>query len=581
MAKKKGRSTVSKNAGNFARHYGSMARSQGRAKDKKRKAFGENTDRLTLSADNPSIGGTEAEWQASHGADKHSGKSVLDSRTTPLGPHLDRQRGKMEPPVWASKVRTRAEITRDAARGPARIATNADRELLIEMLDVGMVIGAYSEQGQGSRKMGLDFEMKARSRLEQAIRTGGDIESLGIHLGSTREPTRASQKPQEARNIGNGYRTTNEGIEAARNALTSLGEIVEESSRRTYEQAPKPVPPITCSEALELLLKLRAMIRDPKSMKRLASWLEADGYTPDAITEYTKTRRQILDRCEPYFIEQHICKFLIEICQHDIPAYSITPADLLTPYGFVCFQTHPVVIGPGLVNSPFHKTGDETVRLRAITWANSLIRPDSEEDSEGNETRITEVQKPEDGMVPALEIQGWFDVGDDTPAALPGPLTCGYITFDQGEGSKIIHTSEIKGATVYIGGKGQRLPWDALVTRLFQVVQIFSKQTLFKYSERQMERAARRRLEKSGWKPEQIRSIHVVTLRRTEYVGRGPKGESGRHLTCQHLVRGHYRKYHTGPGRKQITSKWILPHIKGPKDAPLRPPGTRVFDVAR
>lgn len=37
------------------------------------------------------------------------------------------------------------------------------------------------------------------------------------------------------------------------------------------------------------------------------------------------------------------------------------------------------------------------------------------------------------------------------------------------------------------------------------------------------------------------------------------------------VVRGHWRQQACGPGREQRRPTWIMPHLKGPDDAPLMP----------
>jgi hypothetical protein len=89
-------------------------------------------------------------------------------------------------------------------------------------------------------------------------------------------------------------------------------------------------------------------------------------------------------------------------------------------------------------------------------------------------------------------------------------------------------------------------------------------------------RAALRRLKKA--KARQPPAILVVRLRRAE----GSHAEPGepREWSCRWIVRGHWRQQYY-PSSGEYRPIFILPHIKGPDDKPLRAPAERVFAVVR
>ena len=73
--------------------------------------------------------------------------------------------------------------------------------------------------------------------------------------------------------------------------------------------------------------------------------------------------------------------------------------------------------------------------------------------------------------------------------------------------------------------------------------------------------------------------VHVMRFRRAE--ARAHEGVSCNiEWSCQWLVRGHWRnQWH--PRMQRHAPVWILPHIKGPADMPLKTPAPEVWQVAR
>lgn len=103
------------------------------------------------------------------------------------------------------------------------------------------------------------------------------------------------------------------------------------------------------------------------------------------------------------------------------------------------------------------------------------------------------------------------------------------------------------------------------------------------------ERAVRRTIERVTGKPldPERTSLRVVHLRagvpteRDEPSGEGRQdAPTGRHVSVRFWARGHYRAqwYASLKAHKVI---WIAPVLKGPKDAPVKPPRHTVFRVDR
>jgi hypothetical protein len=98
-----------------------------------------------------------------------------------------------------------------------------------------------------------------------------------------------------------------------------------------------------------------------------------------------------------------------------------------------------------------------------------------------------------------------------------------------------------------------------------------------------MERATRataRRLAREGYVQEPL--IRVVKLRRAsnQAVHHEAGGETIE-WTCSWLVRGYWATRWCGPGGTEKRAVYVMPHVKGPADKPLKAPAERVFAVVR
>lgn len=98
-------------------------------------------------------------------------------------------------------------------------------------------------------------------------------------------------------------------------------------------------------------------------------------------------------------------------------------------------------------------------------------------------------------------------------------------------------------------------------------------------SEMRLDRRLRKSLERSGWKESAKDAVRFVDLRpaaerETDGPGRMPQERHWRH---RWLVRGHLRAQWY-PSEQAHHLMWIAPHVKGPKDAPLK---RTVYRVSR
>jgi hypothetical protein len=114
----------------------------------------------------------------------------------------------------------------------------------------------------------------------------------------------------------------------------------------------------------------------------------------------------------------------------------------------------------------------------------------------------------------------------------------------------------------------------------FAACLLFLRQRILAAPQERADRAASRRLEREGWTQEPL--IRVVQLRRRESAARERDGESvAVDWACRWVVRGHWRQQACGEGRGQRRPIWVLPHVKGPPEKPLKPPRATVFAVVR
>lgn len=112
---------------------------------------------------------------------------------------------------------------------------------------------------------------------------------------------------------------------------------------------------------------------------------------------------------------------------------------------------------------------------------------------------------------------------------------------------------------------------------------LFMRQRLMVATLEPVDRATRRRAERDNRKAPDIR---VVRLRRAAYgSAQGTVGARPVEWQCQWLVGGEtggfWRQQACGPRHTQRAPVFILPHWKGPRNAPVKLPGKRAFVVDR
>jgi hypothetical protein len=112
--------------------------------------------------------------------------------------------------------------------------------------------------------------------------------------------------------------------------------------------------------------------------------------------------------------------------------------------------------------------------------------------------------------------------------------------------------------------EGTTAAW-ALVTR---AAWRLMRQPLAAETTERADRAARRRLARTGQSAPDVRVIHI---RRAER-GQPPSGSAGgaREYGVQWWTAGHWRTYWCGPGRARPEDRWIDPYLAGPEGKPVR-----------
>jgi hypothetical protein len=114
--------------------------------------------------------------------------------------------------------------------------------------------------------------------------------------------------------------------------------------------------------------------------------------------------------------------------------------------------------------------------------------------------------------------------------------------------------------------------------RVFGSCMTFLEQRIFVTSQQRAERHTRKRLERQGYDHEPL--IRVVELRRKQAKSEQHGESEPIEWSCQWVVSGHWRNQWY-PSLNANQPRWIMPYVKGPEDAPLKPPRAKVFAVVR
>lgn len=282
-----------------------------------------------------------------------------------------------------------------------------------------------------------------------------------------------------------------------------------------------------------------------EQQRRYARWLASpDGVRTfyDQMVDRTslrwlqQTATLTLASADPYYWQPEMCD-LLEAVSAEMPRWTLRREALPTDFGF-CWFARPLALPHSFL------------RIEAVAWG--LRSPVSQTPSgpAALETVVATVYacNPNDarGIVPMTTF--WWPMGQAMDVEQDIPPSS---------------TAEMARVNVRCWRFGA-----AIFALLEQRILVTTREGVA--------RATRRRLVKD--RARQPPAILVVRLRHAL----GTHAERGEPVewSCRWLVRGHWRQQYY-PSSGEYRPIFILPHIKGPDDKPLRAPAERVFAVVR
>ncbi|MEV7154860.1 hypothetical protein AB0N77_09575 [Streptomyces misionensis] len=239
---------------------------------------------------------------------------------------------------------------------------------------------------------------------------------------------------------------------------------------------------------------------------------------------------------------------LVAAASKTMPGFTLSPADMPSPWGFMAFEKPIRVITSEL-------TGDD-IPIVAASW----------------------------GPYPAADFDNggvwasWYSDVDAVvnrksglPAEVKAMMQSELPTFTYDcESVAPFSDTELKSVTP----SGEEPGENALGVDLLKAAWLLMAQPLAEVSEVEPDRAARKRLRRANQDP---KSVRVIELRRPQRSGEAGPGIREYHHAW--VVRGHWRQQWF-PKRQVHRPVWIAPHIKGPEGAPLIG-GEKVYALKR
>jgi hypothetical protein len=301
----------------------------------------------------------------------------------------------------------------------------------------------------------------------------------------------------------------------------------------------RPLPPSEYSRALEEQLALCRWFdtADAAALSVEMFAKIADPFTPEADTQLRQlaaTMRRATVIGDPYYWSPPMCRLLTDMAGTVPDAWMPAETSFPTADGFAWFAT-PLQLpswpgGPGPV--------------RSITWSHDLER--------------------------THELLVCVVVHCDDPRR-PAGLPTHYVQWPRGVRlGEILRHQQIKAENVERAG--------AKLRHLAAMFALLEQRIIVPVPQR-ASRAVRRRMACSAPARPHDPVIRVVTLRRT--VSHEVRdGTTMSEWSCQWVVRGHWRMQWC-PAAGTHRPMWILPHIKGPEDKPLKSPAATLFAVVR
>lgn len=272
----------------------------------------------------------------------------------------------------------------------------------------------------------------------------------------------------------------------------------------------------------------------------LLSRMKATDWEESPVVDAAGLTIDLLDAAEAYFWAGPLCG-VIQSAASEIPdSWRWRPEACPTPAGFLWFDRVIGFTAAPVVGAP--------AAIRALGW--QFFR-----DTDGERKLAIAVFTPE-GL-----------------AGRPRP----YMAMTLSSTESIRDAVERMMQTSFSNELGADLVAACGLSTLGACLTFLEQRILVTTQER-AERHARKRLERAGYVHEPL--IRVVELRRKQTRSERGGESDPVEWSCQWVVSGHWRQQWY-PSLNTNQPVWIMPYVKGPEDAPLKPPRAKVFAVVR
>lgn len=129
-----------------------------------------------------------------------------------------------------------------------------------------------------------------------------------------------------------------------------------------------------------------------------------------------------------------------------------------------------------------------------------------------------------------------------------------------------------------ISGPGRALTRNQYVVRLMNYCLTFMNQRVeAETTSAPANRDARKAAKRAGYEPNDV----LIVQYRRAVKPTEPAEPTGRHISVQYEVGGHWRLQPCGPGRKTIRRVWVSEHKRGPEGAPPSPAKKKLLVMVR
>ncbi|MFF7048226.1 hypothetical protein ACFY94_07685 [Streptomyces griseorubiginosus] len=239
-----------------------------------------------------------------------------------------------------------------------------------------------------------------------------------------------------------------------------------------------------------------------------------------------------LHKAELFFVTSRMTDLALAAAQ-SLPSFDLARHDLPSPTGFIIFEK-PIATD----RNDYGGHGEE-VFIAGASWDLQSTR------------QFGDVL--------------WFSFYIDAYLTFDGQVASGDLSEEEAERQK--HLQPRYSYTMDAGHVlGMPMNDDSVLNSWGATILaswLLMRQPLADVTEVDPDRAARKRLARSGHEP---RKVRLIELRRPK--GSSESGEGARDYQHQWIVRGHWRQQWY-PSLQVHRPVWIAPHVKGPDGAPL------------